>query len=357
MRMRGLLATQNTSPNARRRLRAHWFDKWHDSLDDALKLLPETETCPHDLFRLLVDNPSPARKRVALITEGDAPLAVIGLRRRNFHWDLISEGILPAGMPPCLPGREVDALSALGLFIWVNEWERPVPESRFVRFVQHEQIFRVSTRVDLDSYWDAHGNLKAVRKARKRCERLGEVTLEVDEPGAADWTIGQWESAWADHPWAETVAAPDIRAAANFLAARGKHHSFRLLINGRPVAGLNTIVRGTSLVMGNSGRDAEFDRAGTGVHLDELFYRWSAESPYETVDLGGGFDYKTRWSDPDGLRARFSIAPAHLAAARHGLVVARWVRNRMARAKDVPERALLAAPIGVESFVEGTRWV
>jgi len=307
-------------------LRTHWFDRWGRALDDALCVLPESETCSHDLFRLLVNTPSPAQKRVALVTDGDDPVAVIALRRRNLHWDLITEGVVPAALPPCLPGREIEALSALGLFVWVNEWETPVPASKRVHFLQYEEVYRVSTRIDFDAFWRERHHARDLRKARNRCARLGEVSLEVDEPGAAAWTIDRWEETWADHSWAETVAAPDIRVAANYLTSRGTYHAFRLLIDGRPVAGVNTFVRGTTLVIANSGRTRQFDKAGTGVRRDELFYRWCAQSQYERVDLGGGFAYKARWAETDGWRARFSVAPRHLVVARQGLVVARRMK-------------------------------
>ncbi|MEX0749362.1 MAG: GNAT family N-acetyltransferase [Dehalococcoidia bacterium] len=310
-----------------RTLKAHWFDRWECALDDALLALPEGETCSHDLFRLLVNTPSPAQKRVALVTDGDDPVALIALRRRNLHWDLITEGVVSAALPPCLPGREIEALSALGLFVWVNEWEAPVPASKRVHFVQYEAVYRVSTRIDLDAYWRERHHARDLRKARNRCARLGEVSFEVDQPGAAEWTIDRWEETWADHPWSETVAAPDIRVAASYLMSRGQYHSFRLLIDGRPVAGMNASVRGKALVIANSGREPEFDKAGTGVRRDELFYRWCAQSPYERVDLGGGFEYKARWAETDGVRARFSVAPPHLVMARQGLIVARRMKD------------------------------
>jgi hypothetical protein len=355
--MRAVLLPSTRSNGTRPRLRTHWFDGWRGALDDALALLPENGACSHELFRILAANGSRARKRLALVTEADTPIAVVSLRRRNYHWDLVTEGVVPSAFPPCVPGREIDALAALGLFVWVNEWERPVPESRFVRFVQYEQIFRVSTRVDFDAFWHQHGNTKAIKKARKRCERLGRVELEVDDPEAAMWTIDRWERAWAGDPWAETVAASDIRAAVAYLAQHQQHHALRLLIGGRPVAGLNAIARGDALVMGNTGRDPEFDGAGTGVHLDELFYRWAACSPYQRVDLGGGFDYKARWSDPDGIRARFSIAPTHLAVARHGLVVARWFRERMSPRSKTAADMRVVVPTIVAGAAEATRWV
>ena len=57
--------------SGRHGLRVRWFDTWCSTLDDALQALPEMESCPHELFRLLMLNPSPTRKRAALITDRD----------------------------------------------------------------------------------------------------------------------------------------------------------------------------------------------------------------------------------------------------------------------------------------------
>lgn len=356
MRVLSILDHRADPPGSR--LRVDWFERWEHPLDQALDLLPAPRACSRDLFRVLAATPSPARKRIALVTEGGAPVAIVAVRRRNNHWDLVTEGVIPYAFPPCLPGREIEALAALGLFIWINEWDRPVPDSRHVRFVQYEQVFGVSTRVDFDAFWQEHGNANAVKKARKRCERLGQVELEVDRPGAAQWTVERWQQAWSAHPWSETVATPDILVAIDHLQPQGQYHAFRLLVDGRPVAGLNTFVAGDTLIMANSARDTEFDHAGTGVHLDDLFYRWSATSPYERINLGGGFDYKARWSDPEGVRARFSIAPTHLAVARHGLVVARWVKDRVAhRTREASEQTLaVALPVAGLATLEAMPW-
>jgi hypothetical protein len=322
-----LLERRTNGDRTRSTLKTHWFSRWDRTLDDALRVLPEGETCSHELFRLLASNPSPARKRLALVTDGDDAVAVVAVRRRNRHWDLVTDSVVPSALPPCVKGREIEALSALGVFLWVNEWEAPIPASSRVHFVQYESVFRVPTRIDFDAFWRERHHLRDLRKARNRCGRLGEVTFEVDEPGAAEWIIDRWEETWASHPWAETVAAPDIRVAASYWRSLGKFHSFRLLIDGRPAAGLNTYVRDKALVILNTGRDARLRKAGVGLRRDELFYRWCADSPYERVDLGGGFDYKAKWGQPDGVRARFAISPMHLTAVRQGLLVARRIRG------------------------------
>jgi len=310
-----------------------WFDAWSRELDRALDTLPEMETCSHELYRALAMTTSRARKRFALVREGDGVVAVIALRRRHHHWELLCDGVIPFASAPALPDRLWDAVSALRQYVRVVEWDGEPPDVRDVRFVEREARYAVSTRVDLDAYWSAKGNDEWLGKARRRTEGLGHVELEVDRAGAYAWTIEQWDRKWQADPAGETEAKEDIFAAAHHLAREGAYRSFRLLIDGAAVAGVTAFARGTTLVMMQSYRDPAYDRAGVGVHLDERIYRWAASSPYDTVDLGCGSGYKSRWGEVAGTRTTCAIAPWHLATARVGLGMVRSVVSRSGRAK------------------------
>lgn len=296
-----------------RRLDVRWTDACSPDLDRALDALPEMESCPHDLYRLLARTPSRAPKRFALVSDAGVPVAAVALRRRHRHWELMCDGVVPFAAAPALPGRLWDALDALGVYVRIVEWEGPaLPAS--ARLVETSPRFAISTRTDFDAYWLARGNRDWLKKTRRRTRALGDVALEVDGAEAARWTIDRWRDKWAADPAGETSAAEDIRAATDYFVARGACRAFRLLVDGRPVAGVNTLVHTDTLVMMQSFRDPAFDRAGVGVHLDELIYRWSATSPYDAIDLGCGAGYKSRWADAAGTRATFIIAPLHLAA-------------------------------------------
>lgn len=301
---------------ARTRLAVSWFDAWSRELDDALDALPEMPACSHDLYRTLATTPSVARKRFAIVREADAPIAAIALRRRFRHWELLCDGVVPFADAPALPGRLWDALAALRQYVRIVEWAGEPPMMSGVFVLQREPGYAVSTRIDLDAYWASKGNAGWLKKARRRTERLGHVALEVDRDGAAAWTIERWHDKWASDPAGETAATEDILAAARHLARHRRYHAFRLLVDGAPVAGVNTVVHERTLIMTQSYRDPAYDRAGIGVHLDERIFRWAAASPYETVDLGCGGTYKPRWAEEAGDRVTVAVAPAHLALAR-----------------------------------------
>jgi CelD/BcsL family acetyltransferase involved in cellulose biosynthesis len=99
------------------------------------------------------------------------------------------------------------------------------------------------------------------------------------------------------------------------------------MIDGSPVAGLNAFAHGSTLVMTHSYRDRTYDRAGVGVHLDELIFRWAQASPYDVVDLGCGDGYKERWGAASGEATTFGIAPLRAEAMRRAAKLVRAVAS------------------------------
>ena len=55
-------------------LKVSWFDSWHPALDEALQVLPEDKTYPHELYRLIIQNSGSAKKKTALVTYGGSPV-------------------------------------------------------------------------------------------------------------------------------------------------------------------------------------------------------------------------------------------------------------------------------------------
>jgi hypothetical protein len=311
-------------------LGVRWYDEWHHEVERALAALPEMPGCPHDLFALLARNPTAAQKRIALVTDGGQPVAVVCLRRRKHHWLVVTDLVVPRAVAPAVPGRLFDAIRALKVYVRIADWEGPLPEGR-IYALEQRPAWRVPTRVDLDALWKRNGttNMDTLRKARNRCHRLGKVELEIDQPGAAEWTIRNWAGKWEHHDYGLTTATEDVLAAATWLFERGRYRAFRLLIDGQPVAGVNFSVQGNVAYAQNSYREPALAKSGIGVHLDELIYRWAQTSPYDYVDLGCGDDYRGRWGELTGKRSDFVIAPPHLYAARQLLQFVRHVPARV----------------------------
>jgi ribosomal protein S18 acetylase RimI-like enzyme len=98
---------------AQQRLRVVWFDDWDAVLDNALRELPEMPNCPHDLYRMTMQEPSFTRKRIALVLRDRTPLAVVGLRENGDHWIPVMQGTIPGAIAPARDGFLLRALRAL----------------------------------------------------------------------------------------------------------------------------------------------------------------------------------------------------------------------------------------------------
>jgi hypothetical protein len=279
----------------------------------ALIGLPEPTDCSLDLYASLLAAGAPPDRRTAVVSDGGgATVAVIGLRRRLGLWEPITDGVVPGVIAPAHEGRLWAALEALAVPVRINEWTGALPSRAWSRYRQ--PWYRISTRADFDVLWRRSSNADTIRKARNRCARAGDMTLEVDHPDAAAWTIDGWASRWKGDPMQEAALTGELRAMVDFLMPRGGYHAFRLLHDGAPIAGLNVFVAGSVLVEQTSYRLPEYDKLGVGVRLDELFFRWAAQSPYETVELGAG-DYKSRWGQQAGECVSFTVCSPRVAAA------------------------------------------
>jgi hypothetical protein len=293
-------------------LRVTWFDGWHPALEEALQSLPEMETCPHELFRLLVQNPGPARKRAALVSEKGVPVAVVGLRQRgHYSWEPVTQWIVPGAIFPAQPGYLVRALEALGRDLWVAWWRMggPPPFSPLIRSMESMPTHRMHSCQDFEQYWRETSHFKTVRRVRNRCRDL---TLAINKPGAAAWTIRNWQSTWLDHPTSADPGLSDRILVAEYLERHGRHFTLSLLDGDRLAGSATLTVQHRDLVAGVLYREPEYDPYGIGNRLVDLSFCFAAEHGYETLDIGGGHDYKKHWAPQEGERWWFNISPEPL---------------------------------------------
>jgi len=302
-----------------------WYDDWCGDLDAALRALPEVEACPHELFRILARPRGGVRKRIALVHENGAPLAVIALRRRFDLWESVCDGVVPHAFAAMRPARW-DTAAALGCLVHVNEWAGAPPATAGSREIKPR--YRVATNTDFDALWKQQHNAESVARARNRCDKDGGFAFEIDGDNAAEWVIENWRDRWADDRFGEAQTAEDAIEAARYLRTQGRYHAFRLLHHDQPVAGITMLAADGVLHFMNSYRNDAYDRFGVGTRLFELFFRWAASSPYRMVDMGAG-DYKERWAPQDGEVTSFLLGPIHLRVAFQAIERGRSVASRL----------------------------
>lgn len=309
----------------RQGLRVHWWSAWHAELDAALETLPESPSCPRDLYRLVSQTPSTAEKRTALVLRGSEPIAVACVRRRERDWVPVTHYVIPGIIFPHKPGYLGAAVAALGLDLAIGWWrmEAPPPRIAGMRALERIPMFVAPLQTDWERHWSKNQR-KGVRRARRKCEAF---RLRANDPGAAEWTLRRSAARWRADPTREDPALADRLAAARYLEGLGGHFTLTLVDGERPVAGNTLLPHGDTVVNQSTYRDPEYDRHDVGNALLDLTFRWSAERGYAALDLGGDYaDYKARWAPERGAKYSFSVcqtAPYYLKRAQTAVAAAR----------------------------------
>ena len=284
-------------------LSVRWFDTWHGRLDDALAVLPEMETCPHELFRLLATNPGRTHKRIALVSRNGDPVAVAALRADDRHWKPVTEETTPRSVFPAAPGFLVPALNALGRDLWVSGWEELPGDAAGVRRMVPTGIYRAELATDYEAYWRETGHHKTVRQARNRTIAM---TVKVDAPGGLEWNINGWAQRW------ERTDSDDTRdrmVAAKYLATTGQYHWLTLHDGDDIVAACSFLEYRGDVISQITHRLLGHEDLKLGTRVFDASFQWAAEAGYRRLDLGGGHDYKGRWAPPDGYRWSLNFCP------------------------------------------------
>lgn len=310
-----------------RRLHTDWFEAWHPDLDAAISALPSMEMCPPDLYRQLAVNRGAGAKRTALVTDRGAPVAVIALRREADHWTPVTTWIVPGVDVPVRDGCLLDALVALEVPVRLAWWRRDSapPASHLLEDLQGVATHQLTCVGDFEAFWKESGQWRHVQKARKKCSGL---TVAVNRPGAAEWTIRSWSRRWAKPDALELPTTDDHLLVARYWEPHGRHVTISLLDGDRIAASDTVLAHGTDIVGLINYRDPAYDELGIGTRMLDATQQWAVAAHYRTHDFGGGFDYKRRWAPPAGMRWTFMVRPHPLA----NVAKAVWNRVRSLRA-------------------------
>ena len=313
-------------------LKIRWFSSWHPMLDEALAVLPEMETCPHELFGAIMRNPSPTAKRMGLVTRDGEPQGVVGLRRRRGCWEPAGQGVTPRAFVPCRPGMEYPVLAATRLTLKVNYWPGEIPAGRWIRDVEPYTVYTMPTDRRLEDHWRASHQWNVIKKARRRtCGMKFSVETAGD---AVDRIVERWAEKWEGDRAQETLRAPDIALAGRYYQRAGQYVAATLTLDGELAAGTTYFLRDRVLVMQTHWTSADFRWHGSGTRIVDLLYEWAQEHGIRQIDLGGGGGYKSDVGIAESFRTNFAIAPPlRYTALRMGRQVKRVERllDRMSR--------------------------
>lgn len=320
----------------RRRLRVDWFDRWHGDLDAALAMLPEMPMCPHELYRDLVTNPGPVEKRTALVTSGSEPVAIVGVRCDGQRWTPVTTWIVPGSLFPVREGMLVPALTALDVPLFVSWWRQssaPPENDRFTR-LECVETRRLSVQGDYEAFWKESSLWRKVAAARRKCSSL---SVAVNEPGAAEWTLVNWGRKWAPEGFDEVPDVRDRLVVARYWEQRGRHFAISLLDGDKPAGAAVVFVHDDHVIGLAYYRDPEYEKLSIGTRLLDAVHQWAASAGYAAVDMGGGDRYKERWAPVDGRRWQFVVAPRRSLVSRAR--AAAWRRLRSAVGHILPSKS------------------
>jgi len=283
-------------------LKVAWFDAWNPLLDEALVSLPNDESCPPELYRLLMQTPG-CKMGIALVTEAGEPVAIIGLTQVGLHWKLATEWIVPGFLFPARRGSEWVGLAALGLTLPVGWWrmEAPPPLVPWLRDAQESPTYGSLCSDDFEAYWRQRSTMKDVRHARNRCR---DFEFRVDAPGMREWTVRNWASKWH--------ADPDINQrlrVSDYLERHDRMHTLSLHSRGEPSAGAILLVHRNDAVAYVNYRDPQYDSFGLMTYLIDRSFQWARQMGYNSMDIGGDHDYKRGWAPEHGRKWRFTVRP------------------------------------------------
>lgn len=284
-------------------LQVTWFRQWNTTLDHALSRLPESDACPHRLFRLLSANPTGDRKPIALVQEKGVPVAIAALRRTaDQRWVPVTHYIVPGSVLPSQPGRLLDAVASLGvpvdLGFWRSQKEPEINEA--VRLHWYEPTSGMGVADDWEAYWRKTGRWDAIRKSRRKCSDL---SVRINQPGATRSIITAWGQNWGIH---EGEIA-DRLVAAEYLESAGRHVSIMLTDSDRQVGGASCFIHDGELVAGVYFRSREYDRFDVGTYIIYLAFEMVREFNLRGFDLGGGQSYKKRYAPIRGKKLHMRV--------------------------------------------------
>jgi oligoribonuclease (3'-5' exoribonuclease) len=304
-------------------LKIEWFDRWNPVLDEALDALPALTDYPRELYVKLCQNPGPARKIFALLSENKAPVSLAWLRQKHSHWEPLAQWLLPGAIFPVKPGYFIRTLEVLGLDLWIGfwRWNSPPQCSKLIRYYEDTSTYGIDCRFDYESYWREVGHYKNIRLRRNRCNKFKFV---VNVSGTLEWTIKNWERKWRMNPNIESSNLEDQLFIARYLNKIGQYIVFSLLDQDEIIAGATLMVQGKDLVAGVNFRKPEYDWYGVGIYLLDQIFQWASTSGYRNLDIGGLHSYKEKWAPKIGHRYVFNICPEHLYLIRQG---GKWLRT------------------------------
>jgi len=311
----------------RPRIRPRWFTRWNAELDAALDVLPESECCSRELYRLVCTNQDPL-KTFAVVEESEEPIGVVCLRRREtlHDWVPVTHYSIPGMIFPTKEGSLGKVLSVLHRNVRLAWWRMGESSSDIVGVISREVVptYGIDLTGDYEKYWREYSHLNTVKRDRGHCK---DFEVRISGEGMTEWVIRSWERKWRETPTAPRADLQDKISIAEHLERQAKNFTFTLHDSGRPMGGHTFLVHEKFLVWQYTYRDPQYDKLGVGTYLMDVAIKWAIESGFTGIDLGGDHaEHKKRWGPIVGHKTSMHICPRYLRVMRRGQEILGHVR-------------------------------
>ena len=309
-------------------LKTRSFNEWLPELDEVLRYLPETDTLPHELFRMLMKMSEPDKRKIILVTEQGAPVALAGLRNRSGCWEPVTQWIVPGVLFPVKDGYLPRVLPALGYemrIAWWRWFESPPLIGNMSNSLS-EPTYGMSLDSDFEKYWSTTSHLRNVRTYRNRCKGF---ELKINSPGAIEWIVRNWASKWRTGGISETPDLSERLLAAQYLQEQGRYFALMLFDGDEPIAGGTLMIHRNEAVAHCSYRDPKYDWHGVMTRHIDLTISWAKSMGLQGIDLGGSYAYKKIWAPENGEKWKFEICPDNVRLERKALQFVKRVNGML----------------------------
>lgn len=298
------------------KVKAHvyWSKQWTSDFDAALEVLPESELCPHELYRLLCKNQDPTKIYAIIENESNEPIAVICLRKRiNLDdWVTLTHYSIPGMLFPVRDNYINICLSVLDRNIRLAWWRMGKFSGHInnIKSLEVKPTYEIDLTGDYEKYLRALGNLNTVKQARKRCQNF---EIGINAHGMTEWVIRNWDRKWRENPCLQRPDLRDKLIVTEYLQRLGKSLTFTLMDSGRPICGHTFLVHRNQLVWQYVYRESQYDKFGIGTYLMDYAAKWALGKGFSGIDLGGDYpESKRRWGPIKDSKTSIHICPNNL---------------------------------------------
>jgi GNAT superfamily N-acetyltransferase len=228
--------------------------------------------------------------------------------QRANDWAPVTNYLTPASLFPVDPNCIHHVPALIGVNLTLAGWHLPLPAQEFLdaRSLAFRPTFKMDCSQDIERYWQQQGQLRAIKRSRKRCSSF---KIEVNAPESLDWTIKNWHSKYKESRLGDRLLV------ARYLHDQGRMYTISAKDDEKLIAAEALLVYRDELIFQYNYRDPQYDWYGIGNRLLDHCFQWASEMGFKKLDLGGfSPEYKKRWAPQDGEIWVARICPelAHL---------------------------------------------